>query len=178
MSVMPSETTTIELPRETGESARAYAARVRYVTMGPGRSIDKVADQNGIKTGSRPSNYLEWSRKYGWVACAEKYDQEIAFITVQEAAAAYRRDLEDHRQRYQKAGKDLHRVALGLMSTIAAQLQGQVIEGKDGRKYTIPAMKIDANAITVLSRALTTAADLEAHALRLSELLPKLSGEE
>ena len=39
--------TTIELPRLPDESARAYAARVEYVTMGPQRSLETVRQKLG-----------------------------------------------------------------------------------------------------------------------------------
>jgi hypothetical protein len=178
--MMPNPATTerpvIELPREAGESARAYAARVEYVTMGPGRSIDKVADQRGIKTGSRSSTYLEWSRKYGWVACAQKYDDAMTLITVQEAAEQYRKDLEDHRKRYGDAGKSLWQVGARLLQELNAIITQppKVIEGKDGRFYKIPGIELTPQTLAIAARAMTIAADLEAHALRLGDILPRL----
>ena len=52
--------------------------------MGPQRSIDKAV-QNGTKTA--PRYYKEWSRRYGWVESARQYDEQQAFITIQEAGA-------------------------------------------------------------------------------------------
>jgi hypothetical protein len=154
---------TIEIPRLPDESSRAYEARVRYVTMGPERSIDKVAHQRGIKTGSRSTTLLEWSRQYGWVESARQYDEQQAFLTIQEAAAAYRKDLEEHRDRYGKSGKALHAVAVEMLTQLRASAKSI--------DYT-PA------ALSTIARALTVAADLEAHALRIADLLPKLSTDE
>lgn len=148
---------TIEVPRLDGETPRAYAARVEYLTMGAQRSIDKVAYQKGIKAGSRSSTLLEWSRQFNWVEHAARYDQALAAVAVAEHAEQYRQELEEHRQRYQKAGQALYGVAISMLS----QLRAAPVE------YT-PA------ALSTIARALTTAGDLEAHALRIADLLPKL----
>ena len=155
---------TITIPRHADESARAYAARVAYVTMGPQRSIDKVASEQkrGKSGATRNTVLMEWSRRYGWVESARQYDEQVAYLTIQEAAAAYRADLEEHRKRYQQSGKALHGVAVEMLTQL--RQSARTIE------YT-PA------ALATISRALTVAADLEAHALRLGELLPKLSGD-
>jgi hypothetical protein len=173
-----STSATIEIPRLPDESSRAYEARVRYVTMGPERSIDKVAHQRGIKTGSRSTTLLEWSRQYGWVESARQYDEQQAFLTIQEAAATYRKDLEEHRAKTMKAGGDLFTVAQALLVQCGRAIRGQQIEGKDGKLYTIPAMELTPTTLATAARALTTALDLEAHALRIADLLPKLSTDE
>jgi hypothetical protein len=150
--------------------------KVAYVTMGPGRSLEKLRRQTEGRSGAtqRLPTLEEWSSRFDWAATARAWDDQQAAAAARDAAYQYRRDLEDHRKRYGDAGKNLYKVAVGLMNTIAAQLQGQVIEGKDGKRYTIPAMKIDQGAITILARTMTIAADLEAHALRLGDILPKL----
>lgn len=176
------ERPTIELPREEGESARAHAARVEYILAGPGRSFDKLLERFQTATKPPPTKrrdtLVDWSTQYDWQAHARRYDDLILDMRTQAQTQAeidaYRRDLEDHRKRYGDAGKNLYVLAAGLTNAIAAQLRGQTIEGKDGKKYTIPTMKLDQGAITVLARALTIAADLEAHALRLGDILPKL----
>lgn len=152
-------TDTITLPRIEGESARAYAARVEYVTMGAGRSIDKVAEQRGIKSGSRSSTLLEWSRKYNWVDSARQYDEQVSYITVQEAADRYRADLEDHRKRASEAGKALYAVAGKLLQRMNAQAA---------------TLELNANSLAIIKGALQTALDLEAHALAVDKILPSL----
>jgi hypothetical protein len=164
--------TTITLPRIDGESSRAYAARVEYVTMGPQRSIDKLADQNGIKTGSRVSRYLEWSRKYGWVSSAEKYDSEIALITVNDAAEKHRADLEEHRKKAMDAGRSLYGVAGQMLHQLNVALANpKKIKGEDGKWYTLHGIEITSATLTTVARALQTALDLSAHALGVDSAL-------
>jgi uncharacterized protein YcfJ len=173
--------TTIELPRLENESARAYAARVEYVTMGAGRSIDKLADQQGRKkgsSGSRSTTLLEWSRKYGWVDSARQYDEQIAYLTVQDAAQQYQESLRAFRVKYGKTGEDLHKVASVMLSVFAQQLQGKTITDKDGKKHVIAAMEMNAGTLGQIKAALQTAADLEALALRVEGLLSEGGREE
>lgn len=150
--------TTITIPRHADESARAYAARVAYVTMGPQRSLDAVAQ----KSAKSLPLMKRWSVAHDWQATARAWDDQQAAAIAAEAAAAYRADLEEHRKRYQQSGKALHGVAVEMLTQL--RQSARTIE------YT-PA------ALATISRALTVAADLEAHALRLGELLPKLSGD-
>ena len=169
----------IDIPRIASETARAYAARVEYVIAGEGRSIDRLADQRRSKSGSRSTTLLNWSAKYGWVESARAYDNTIATLKAQHAAQAelssYRDALENHRARYQKAGQDLYAIASGLLSQCARAIKGEQIKGADGKTYTIPAMELTPATVSTAMRALAIAADLEAHALRIAELLPALS---
>jgi hypothetical protein len=162
----------ISVPRREGESSRAYEARVHYVTAGPMRSLDQMA-KDGRWSKSR-SLLGRWSTEYEWVRSAKEYDDVVASLAARRASEAYLAELEDHRVRYQRAGRDLYRVANLLLNQCARAVRGETIRGADGREYLIPAMELTPNTISVVMRALTTAADLEAHALRISDLLPKL----
>lgn len=165
----------ITIERLPDETPKAYQARVEYVTAGPQRSLDKLR-QNYGRTAAYTRQLEQWSSRYDWVECARKFDEQIAFLTTQEAADAYRRDLEDHRKRYGDAGKALYQVAaqvLKQLSQVAGQ-QPQVIEGKDGKFYKVSGLELTPATLTTAARAMTIAADLEAHALRLGEILPKL----
>ena len=162
---------TIELPRLPDESARAYTARVEYVTMGAARSIDKVADRQGIKSGSRPSRYLEWSRKYNWVESARQYDEQVAYLTVQEASQQYQDDLRAFREKYGKTGSDLHKVGTAMLALFAQNMQGKRIEDKHGNVHVIPAIEMTTATLGQIKSALQAAADLEALALRVDHLL-------
>lgn len=161
---------TIELPRLENESARAYAARVEYVTMGAGRSLEKLRQKY-----NRNTSYIrqlgEWSMQYGWVDSAAKYDSEVALMTVNEAAQQHQEDLRAFRTKYGKAGDDLHKVSMSMLALFARTLQGQRIEGKDGKVYTIPAVEMNVSTLGQIKAALQTAADLEALALRVGDLL-------
>jgi hypothetical protein len=164
----------ITIPRLDNETPKAYAARVEYVTAGPGRSLDKLRQSYGKTTAHYTRQLENWSSAYNWQEHAKRYDDALAQFHIQLNVEQYRKDLEDHRARYQKAGKDLFTVAQGFMAVLAQSLRGQTIEGKDGKRYVIPAMEMTPGALTIAARALATAADLEAHALRIADLMPKL----
>ena len=162
--------TTIELPRHPDESPRAYAMRVEYVTMGPQRSLEKLR-QKYVKNTSYIRQLQEWSAQHGWAESAAKYDSDVALITVNEAAQQHQEDLRAFRVKYGKAGDDLHKVASSMLVLFSRNLQGQKIEGKDGRIHLIPAIEMNAGTLGQIKAALQTAADLEALALRVGHLL-------
>lgn len=152
-------TVTIELPRLPGESNRAYAARVEYVTMGAGRSIERAA-RNNTKT---IPHYKVWSAKYNWVDHARAYDDQIAYLTIQERAAAYKADLEAHRQEAMAYGKSLCGVAMEMLAEL-----------RNARK----SLDYSPAALATVARALTTGMDLRAHSLQLDALIPRLTGDD
>jgi hypothetical protein len=165
---MASPTTTIELPRIEGESARAYQARTQYVAMGPQRSLERLRQQ----IGNRSVRYLEiWSSQFGWSDSARQYDEQVAYLTIQDAASQYQEDLKAFRIKYGKAGDDLHKVSTAMLSLFARHLQGKTVVDKDGNKHVIPAVEMNANTLGQIKSALQAAADLEALALRVEGLL-------
>lgn len=168
---MENKQTTIELPRLPDESARAYQARVEYVTMGPQRSQDAVSQKLGK---SRQLMY-RWASQYDWAGSARQYDEQIAYITIQEAQAKYRADLEAHRKKASDAGQALYAVAGQLITAINKALAGpRKIRDKDGKEYTLHSIDLNANTFSIAARAMQAALDLEAHALAVDVLLPKL----
>lgn len=169
------ETPTIEIPRLPDETAKAYSARVEYLTMGAGRSLDKLRQKYGKTTSSYTRQLEDWSAKYGWQKSVSDYDRMLADIAAQQHADAYRRDLEAYRDKALKAGRDLFTVAQALLIQCSRAIQGQQIEGKDGRIYTIPAMELTPTTLATASRALLQALDIEAHALRVADILPQLT---
>jgi hypothetical protein len=154
---MTKDTTTITLPRIEGESARAFRARTEYVLMGADRSLDKTRQKLG-KSAGYTRVLQEWSSRYGWQDSARAYDEQISYITVQEAADAYRSDLADYRKRYGDMGKALYGSAAKMLKKINASLDNG----------SIP---LGPNAIVSVLNAAKTAADLEALALRVEHLL-------
>ena len=165
---------TIELPRHPDESARAYAARVEYVTMGPGRDLRTLAQ----KLDKSLTLVGRWSSQYDWVKSAEEYDNQVAYLTVQEAAEAHRADLAAHRKKAMDAGQALYAVAGQLIKTINAALANpRRIEGKDGKVYVLHAIDITSSTFAIAARAMTTALDLEAHALGVDTVLGKLDND-
>lgn len=164
---------TITIPKLEGETPKAYQARVRYFTLGERRTIDAVAQE---LTKSR-SLIARWSERYGWYELSQRYDQTLASVAASAHAEQYRRDLDEHRARYQKAGRDLHAIAQGLLAQCARAVRGEVVRTTDGREITIPAMELTPAALSTAMRALMVAADLEAHALRVADLLPRLGAD-
>ncbi len=163
-------TPAITIPSLENESQPAYQARVRYVVLGEQRSLDVVAQE----LHKSRSLLGRWSERHHWQEHARRYDELLASLAAQAHAEQYRKDLEEHRSRYQSAGRDLYNVAQGLMVLLAQSMRGRTIEGKDGKVYTIPTMEMTPNTLSIAARALTIAADLEAHALRIADVLPKL----
>jgi hypothetical protein len=162
----------IQLPRLENESTKAYQARLEYVTMGPQRSQDAVSQKLGK---SRQLMY-RWSVQYGWASSAEKYDADVHYLTIQDAADKYRADLEKHRTEASDAGAALYTVSGQLIKAINAALAGpKRIEGKDGKIYTIHSIEMNANTFSIAARAMQTALDLKAHALGVDKLLPSLT---
>lgn len=164
------------VPRLDEESARAHAAKIAYVTMGPDRSLEKTRQRLGKSAAGYTRTLEEWSTRFDWQATARAWDDQQAAAALAHAADAYRRDLEDHRKRYGDAGKALYQVAGGILQQLGKALAQPpvTIEGKDGKLYKIPGIKVTPELLTTAARAMTIAADLEAHALRLGEILPKL----
>jgi len=156
MSVDAATITTI--PRLEGESNRAYEMRVRYVTMGPQRSIDKVGAQEGNKRAS--GRITQWSQQFDWAATARAWDDQRAAEVSAQAAADYRARLEQHRADAAKYGEALCGVAVAMLAQLSS-VSKQI-------DYS-PA------ALATIARALTTGLDLRAHALDLDRLMPSLT---
>lgn len=158
---MAPDTSITVIPRLESESAKAHAAKVAYVTMGPQRSLDKLRQQIG-KTAAYVRQLEAWSSQHDWQATARAWDDQHAALVAQHASATYLAEVEEHRQRYQQVGKALYTVAAKLLKRL-------------DNAAADPALELRPTDLGTLTKALTTAADLEAHALRLGDLLPTLS---
>jgi len=174
-------TTRIEIPRLDGETPRAYAARVEYLTMGPGRSLDKVVQRGQSAGGSRVTQRIatveNWSAKYGWQASAAQYDATLATLAAQESAARYLADLREHGARSRDTARALHGVASILLEQCRRAIRGEVVKTADGRTITIPAMDMTPATFGAAVRGLVAALDLEAHTLGVDKLLGSLTGD-
>jgi hypothetical protein len=140
------------------ESAKAYEAFCAYCAMGAGRSIEKVA-QEYIKS---VSLLRRWSVSYDWQDRIRIYDGDVAIDVAAEHTRRYLADLEDHRERYSKAGKILYHASTRLLQEFVNRTSG---------------MEVGPATLSTISRALTIAADLEAHSLGIDQLLPRLDKE-
>lgn len=168
--------TTIELPRIEGESARAYAARVEYVTMGAGRSLERLVERAQSAPKARLTQRLatlkEWSAQYGWVDSARQYDEQVSYLTIQDAADKHRADLEDHRKKAMDAGRSLYGVAGQMLQQLNVALANpRQIKGEDGKVYVLHGIEMTSATLTTVARALTMALDLSAHALGVDTVL-------
>ena len=67
--------------RQNGETHKAVIACNDYLRMGAGRSLSKLTQKYQESNTKAPSKSFEtiakWSRRFGWVARAEQYDQQI-----------------------------------------------------------------------------------------------------
>jgi hypothetical protein len=144
--------TTITLPRLDNESAPRYQARTEYILMGADRSLDHVAQKL-----SKSSQLLKrWSAEDGWVELAAQHDQTVYTVAAQAQSDAYRADLADYRKRYGEMGKALYQASGLLLKRVIAQAQS---------------MDVGVGTLTLITNAAKTAADLEALALRVEDLL-------
>lgn len=159
--------TTIELPRLPNERSERYEARTTYILMGADRSLYAVSQ----KLGKSRELMERWSSADGWVNLSADYDQTVYTLAAQSHAEEYQEQLKAFRIKYGKAGDDLHKVANSMLVLFSRQLQGQKIEGKDGKVYLIPAVEMNAGTLGQIKSALQAAADLEALALRVEGLL-------
>lgn len=171
-------TTTAERPtieRLPDEHPARFQARVEYIVAGPDRSLERVRQKIGMRSVRR----LEmWSSEDGWGEQARRWDELIVNLRTQAEVDAYRRDLEAHRKKAMDAGRSLFTVAGRLLQQIDTALANpRRIEGKDGKMYTLHGIDLNSSSLAVAARGLTAALDLEAHALRLGDILPKLDHE-
>ncbi len=131
--------------------------------MGPERSLEKLRQKIGKNT-SYIRQLGEWSSQYDWVSSARQYDEQISYITVQDAADAYRQDLADYRKRYGDMGKALYGSAAKLLKKVNNLLDTMDVANPG-------------SLLTVINAA-KTAADLEALALRVEHLLNESGSEQ
>ncbi len=160
------------LRRLPHEPARAHGRLVKYAALGPGRSLARIAAQIAADEGApddvgklsaKRRQVERWSSAWDWQKRVTAYDDALTVQVARDNARHYRAELEDHRVRYGGAGKVLYNVAGSLLERFRRNPEE---------------VELTPQALAVVVRALTTAADLEAHALGLDQLLPRLSGDE
>lgn len=163
-------------PQNPNESARAYEAFCQYAEMGAAdRSVRGVAQR------LHKSNTIigRWSREHDWVERCRAFDQSVAADIAQAHTKRYLTELEAHRKKSMDAGQALYSVAGQLIKSINYALANpKKIEGKDGKFYTIHSIDLTASTFQVAARAMTTALDLEAHALGVDDMLGKVAGDD
>lgn len=149
-------TTKISIPYATGERSRAYEAKVQYLLMGQYRNLRDVA----TKSRASQAQVNGWASAYDWGSAAREYDEAVASHKIKLAEETYKRDVEEYMSRYRETGRELQETAMELLRAMRGKIQS-----KD--------FQITQNSLGLASRALMAAADLEAHSLRISEILPQ-----
>jgi hypothetical protein len=145
-----------QLPQE---SPQAYQAACVYFGMGVERSQESVSH----KLAKSRQIMSRWSMQHRWVERAATYDDAVRDEEAQERTKRHLADLEDHRTRYQQAGRSLYSVAAKMLTRMHKEVDG---------------LELTPAALGILLRAFTTAGDMEAHALNLDELMPKMAGDD
>lgn len=181
----------VAIPRLEGERVQAYTNRVAYLTMGPGRSLAKLLEQNrGIVGGVLNRDTLKrWSVRYNWDEHALLYDAQCAASATDALAVQHKKDRETLRsqyyqdlkayyERYQKVGQDLYALAMCLMRSLDITVYGESAEDKDDTDYEIPHMEVTPVTLALVTSALAAAADVEAHALHVKGLLLQMIEED
>lgn len=142
-------------PQLTTESAKAYEAFCLYCEMGAGRGVRAVSQ----KLDKSRTIIGRWSSQHQWVERVRVYDASMAADVAAEHTKRYLADLEDHRKRYARAGQLLYHLSTKVLAELSKQVE---------------TLDITPNTLATVSKAFTTAADLEAHALGIDQLLPRL----
>ena len=148
--------TKISIPYAPGERSKSYEAKVQYLLMGQYRNLRDIA----LKQRVSQAQVNNWAGNYDWNAAAREYDEAVASHKIKLAEETYKRDVEEYMSRYRETGRELQETAMELLRTMRGR-----ITSKD--------FTITQNSLGLASRALMAAADLEAHSLRISEILPQ-----
>lgn len=148
--------TKITIPYAPKERARAYEAKVQYILMGAHRNLVDVA----VKQRVSPPTIHAWASQYDWNTAAREYDERVAQHKIKLAEEGYKRDVEEYLERYRNTGKELQETSMELLRAMRERI---------GAKDFV----VTQNSLGLASRALMAAADLEAHSLRIAEILPQ-----
>lgn len=163
--------------RRSTESPQAYEAFARYCLLGPQRSHDLVSQELSKSI----ALMHRWSRTHGWVERCAAYDkavaQERADVVQEQIRAQYMADLRAHRKKSMDASRGLYTVAGEMLKRIDEALRRQplVIQAVDGKTYEIPTVDVAPGLIALVKGAFQTSLDLEAHALGIDALIPRLA---
>lgn len=130
--------------RQPNEPPRAHRAFMFYCNLGPARSMRKAyqaylaaggavlqkgykpatsaAGENGRRVDSPPGQWVQWSRRYSWVARALSFDDANTGIVddarrrvADETAEAWERRREEQRERDYQNGEQMQRLAAELV---------------------------------------------------------------
>lgn len=152
-------TAKIDLPQFENESASAYECRVRYLLLGPDRTVQKVADETG-----RNKRQLErWCAAHRWRDSARQYDELAAQLALQADMRQYAADLLTMQQDLRRLGEALTTVGLDLLIRVSRALDS---------------MELTPGALTQAIAAITRGVELRGQSLNLYALKKRYEEEE
>ena len=152
-------TAKIDLPQFDNESSAAYECRVRYLLLGPDRTVQKVADETG-----RSKRQLErWCAAHRWRDSARQYDELAAQLALQADMRQYAADLRTMQQDLRRLGEALTTVGLDLLIRVSRALDS---------------MELTPGALTQAIAAITRGVELRGQALHLHALKKRYEEEE
>ena len=120
--------------RLPSESSKAYAAFCIYRDMGPERSIEKVQEKVGKKSGYLRHLY-RWSSKYNWFERAKAYDDYIERKKREEKERA----ILEMAERHAKEAVALQQKALERLRS----LDPDELSPRDVLNYLVEAIKLE-----------------------------------
>ena len=144
------------------ESAKAYAAFVAYCELGPGRGVRDVAQQ----LGKSATLIGRWSAQHSWQSRVAEYDRAIALERADDLRQHRRAEVERLRQQNTDDATALRTLARGLLGKLAKKI-AVLSEDDIDTKEIAPLLR-------TLSTTLTTATNLDASALGITDLLQHL----
>ncbi len=161
----PDQVTDDAWTRSDDETAKAYAAFCLYRDLGTERSLEKVRQKVGKRSGY--IRQLErWSSRYAWPRRSKGYDAHLELLARRGREAAYMNDMEAMRQRQKKLSLATFNAAISLLHKATERLQA------------LDAADIDPGKLPAYFRAAAAVAEMatnaEAVALGLHELMSLL----
>jgi hypothetical protein len=130
------------VPRERGETAKAFKAKIDYLLLLERRSLTALHElyversRNGVGVPSRHKSTLaEWSGKNRWVSLAEQFDQERTGRLVDEAIEKkkqqYIEQLEEFATFHKACGRKSFRITATAVKQLMEFVESLEEQGKD-----------------------------------------------
>lgn len=154
--------------RQSGETARAYAAFLRFRDLGPGRSLAAAyrAATGRQQAGEPSGQWRGWHAAHAWRARAEAWDAHLARQAQAEQEAEHARVLAEYLARQRILAARQHDAALELLNAA-----GERLAAMDPQEIPVAAIPAFLRAAAAVAEA---ASNAEAQALGVAELLTLL----
>lgn len=155
---MSTTTARIDLPQFERESSAAYDCRVRYLMLGPERTVAKVAEQ----TGKSRRQLERWCTEHRWRESARRYDETSAQLALEADMRQYAADLRAMQLDSRKMGEALTTVAMEMLVRIAKSLDS---------------MELNASSLSHAVNAMIRGMEMRSHSLSVDQLLARYKNE-